>query len=315
MEKAPRILLLHYVLIGYVTLQFIWWAWLIYDLNVDILNLEAELSGSPVSGEELRGKLWMILGEGSVFFLLLGVGAWFIRKFVLREHKLARQERNFLLATTHEFNSPIAAVKLNLQTLKRKQLSTEQHDSVVEGALQATTRLQSLVGNVLMASRIDAGKYQLHSEEVDINALVNRLHNSLKPLLLESGNTLLVDSEVSDDCLIDASSVEFIISNLIVNASKYAPKSEVRIVLRNSGKFLQVEVLDQGSGIDPAEYDHIFKKFYRVGSEETRTKKGTGLGLFLVKELLMLQGGDIRVSSGPNNRGTSFKFQIPHGKS
>src|SRR5690606_26179412 len=110
-----------------------WWGYLIYDLNVDL----SAASASDVSGS-LNRKLWMILGEGSVFIFLLMTGAFYIRKFILREHRLTRQERNFLLATTHEFNSPIAAIKLNLQTLKKR---SEEHTSELQSRENLVCRL------------------------------------------------------------------------------------------------------------------------------------------------------------------------------
>ncbi len=314
MDKAPRILLLHYVLIAYVTLQFVWWAWLIYDLNVEIIELRALIAGETVASDDIKRKLWMILGEGSVFFTLLGIGAWYIRKFVLREHRLARQERNFLLATTHEFNSPIAAVKLNLQTLQRKELNPEQRETMVQGALQATTRLQSLVGNVLMASRIDAGKYQLHREPVDLGRLLQRLTGSLQPLIAEAGNTLELDVQVSESVNIDPSSFEFVISNLVVNAIKYAPGTIISLSVHEMDGVLHIVVSDHGPGIPEQERERVFTKFYRMGSEDTRAKKGTGLGLYLVKELIDLQGGKIQVMATSERGGATFKFQLPYGK-
>ena len=306
--------MLHYVLMAYVTLQFGWWGWLIYDLNVEILSLEAELTGGEVSRKEIRSKLWMIVGEGSVFFVLLAFGAYYIRRFVLREHRLARQEKNFLLATTHEFNSPIAAVKLNLQTIRRKPVSDDQRTKLVEGALEATARLQSLVGNLLMASRIDAGKYKVHMEPVDVDMLLQRLRIAMMPLAQEAGNDIVIEHKLRGEYMLDISSLEFILSNLLGNAVKYAPGTPIHVRAAEAGKYLEFLVIDQGPGIPVEERESIFRKFYRVGSEETRTKKGTGLGLYLVRELASMQGGSVDVMDGMNETGAQFKLKIPYEK-
>ena len=98
MQKPPKTVILLYVLLGYVVLQFVWWAYLIYDLNVELIDARHAIydgGSSFIRGEDVRRQLTMILGEGTVFLSLLLIGAYYIRKFILREHRLAKQERNF----------------------------------------------------------------------------------------------------------------------------------------------------------------------------------------------------------------------------
>lgn len=298
MKGIPKAIFLLYILLGYVVAQFGWWAYLIYDLNVQIIDLNTQLYPSELRLEnEVRNKLFMILGEGSVFMTLLFIGAFYIRKFVLREQRLARQERNFLLATTHEFNSPIAAIKLNLQTLQKRSLSEEQFKGVLGSALGANQRLELLVSNILAASRLDAGRFELHEEEVALQQVFQNLKNRFNLIALESGSELKFSCQADLKVWSDAGVIELIIGNLIENALKYAPSSPVLIDAKlNNGKVM-ISVSDFGPGIPRDEQEQVFRKFYRVENEETRSQKGTGLGLYLVRQLADLHGAKVQLKA------------------
>lgn len=298
MKEQPRTLLLLYLLLGYVVLQFGWWAYMLYDLNQQlaeyVLNEWAEQGLLTDQSLYLQGKLWMIIGEGTVFLSLLLFGGVYIRKYLLREQRLAKQERNFLLATTHELNSPLASVKLNLQTLQRKGINETQRDQMVTGGLSAVQRLEGLVSNILMASRIDAGKMQLHEEAVEIQNVFLRIQRQFDALAAEQGGSLNVVMGDVDVVYGDARAIETMISNLVQNALKYAAGSEIEMGVRKEGDKTTLWVSDRGPGISQEERARIFQKFYRIENEETRSQKGTGLGLYLVKELVALHRGQIR---------------------
>lgn len=294
MKEQPRALLLHYLLLGYVIIQFAWWAYLLYDLNVQLANAQNEIAGEPIATAE--SKLFMILGEGTVFLSLLVLAALYIRKYLLREQRLAKQERNFLLATTHELNSPLASVKLNLQTLQREGIKEEQRKRMVEGGLSGVQRLEGLVSNILMASRIDAGKLQLHLEQVDVQDIFQKIKRQFDGLVAEQGGGIKVVNEGVDTVYADARALQTMISNLVQNALKYAPGTEIEMGVREEGDKTTFWVSDHGPGIPEQERARIFQKFYRIENEETRSQKGTGLGLYLVKELVALHRGQIRTT-------------------
>jgi signal transduction histidine kinase len=250
----------------------------------------------------------MILGEGSVFLLLLLIGAGYIRKFVLREQRLAKQERNFLLATTHEFNSPIAAIKLNLQTLQRRTVNPEQQQSILTSALSANQRLEILVSNILTASRLDAGRYEVMCENTTLVDVLKVLEQRFDPLCQEKKSSL--SSQVEDTDLsipMETRAFELVMGNLIENALKYAPGTPIKIHAFRSKDKVVVEVSDEGPGIDKEEGRNVFRKFYRSENEETRSQKGTGLGLYLVKQLLELHGAKLQLR---NNQPSGCLFEM-----
>jgi len=310
MDRIPKVLVLLYVLLGYVVVQFVWWGYSIYSLNAALItDTRTDELVNPEQADELSGKVWMILGEGSVFLGLLLIGAFYIRRMILREHKLAKQERNFLLATTHEFNSPIAAVKLNLQTLNKRSMEGEQKQKVIDGALSSVQRLELLVTNLLMASRLDAGKLELLKEEVSLHGRIGILLERYRTLSENAGCKLL--SEVSEGLTlnVDVNAFDTIFGNLIENAIKYGPESSILIKASENEGRLIIHVTDGGKGVLDDEKESIFKKFYRSENEETRTQKGSGLGLYLVKELVHLHRGEIRVEDA-TPRGASFVVEL-----
>lgn len=309
MKKTSPALVLNTILLIYVLLQFSWWAYLIYELNAEILTLKHPNSEVDLTFE-LKKKLWMILGEGFVFISLVLVGFYFIRKFVIRENRIARQERNFLLATTHELNSPIAAAKLNLQTLMRPKLSQMQQEQMIHSGLSNVNRLEKLVRNILTASRIDGGKFQLDIQPTSLKEIVDETINRHRSQLESANIDLVLDIPESIVLAIDSDAMELVFENLIHNTLKYAPDSKFGISACIKGRSAQIEVYDTGQGLDDIEMAHVFKKFYRAGNEETRSQKGTGLGLYLVKEVIRLHQGTIKLKQNKPS-GLRFVIEIP----
>ena len=314
MKKRPRVVILLYVLLGYVFVQFAWWAYLIYDLNEEIAIANDQLIALGTEGiasapSDLNNKLWMILGEGSVFLALLIVGAYFIQKSILREQRLALQERNFILATTHEFNSPIASIKLNLQTLDKREMDAAQRHQMIDGALSSAQRLELLVSNLLLASRLDGGKFEMYQEEVNVKSQIDIVVHRFRALAEQSGNSLSIDCDAEISILADKSAFDSIVSNLIENALKYAPKTEVHIRMRKESNKVILEVADHGQGIPKSERERVLLKFYRMGNEETRGQKGSGLGLYLVQQLVQLHDAQMVIRDN-SPKGTVFSVKF-----
>jgi signal transduction histidine kinase len=301
--------MLLYVLLGYVLVQFSWWAVLLYDLNAEVVSLSFSEGDQPVS-EQMLKKLIMIAGEGIVFLSLVLIGAFYIRKFLLRQEKLARQERNFLLATTHELNSPIAAVKLNLQTLKRVGITDGQKSQMIDSGLHTVQRLEGLVTNMLMASRLDSGRMVLSLETLNLVEIINSVLSRFQVLLVES--EVKIQIKVKEDLTMqaDRQALEIILSNLIHNAIKYAPSTALIIAASNQSSNLILSICDSGPGVRQAELKDIFRKFYRAENEETRSQKGTGLGLYLVSQLVELQKGSITAKSN-SPAGLCIQVKLP----
>ncbi len=312
LDSIPKRVLI-YILSGYVLLQFVWWAYMLVDLNGEIYELRLEMlsvSGMPAPEQQiakadldarLTKRIWMVLGEGAVFMVLLMLGFRAVQRSVVRELQLAAQQRNFLLSVTHELKSPLAAIRLQLQTLAGRELPEDKRQQIYSRALSDTDRLQGLVENLLLVNRVEAGRFPVHLEETDLSDLVRGICQTHFQSQLDAG---LIVLNVSDGIVMpcDRDAMRSIMVNLVENALKYAVGSKVEVQLHEDGHGVVISVADHGPGIPLADRERIFERFFRLGNEDTRSTKGTGIGLYLVRQLVHMQSGTISVADN-----------VPHG--
>jgi signal transduction histidine kinase len=296
-------------------LQFCWWFYLLFDLNNQIYDLRISLSDFINHGVEtellLRKKLsqkhWMILGEGLVFILLLLLGVIQTRKSFRRETRVMRQQKNFLLSVTHELKSPIAAVKLYLQTLEKRDLERPKQIELLQKAIIESNRLDQLVENILVAAQIDNHVLLIQKEKSNLSEFIRNFINEFSDKY-----SIALESEIENDIFLCFDSIAFrsILVNLLENAVKYshsAPEISVKLWTKSNSIF--VSVADQGIGIQDEEKLRVFEKFFRSGNEETRQSKGTGLGLYIVKYLVEHHQGSISIRSN-TPKGSIFELQF-----
>lgn len=301
-RSERRVSVLFYILTAYILLQFTWWAYLLVDLNKLYYASEGE--------ETVNLKILMVIGEGTVFLIFLLAGIYIMQRTIRKEIGLVRQQRNFLLSITHELKTPLAAIKLAVQTLqKRRTLSPDQRDPLEKSALSNTERLHGLIDNVLLATRIESGQHPIQPALTNISDLTIKLTDETAIAL---GKEQLISTSIKNDIMaeVDAQAYESILINLLENAFKYGEDSQVIVELSENESEALLSVSDSGMGIPLAERKKVFTKFYRMGNEETRSKKGTGIGLFIVKELTDLHGGRISVSTN-SGVGTTFTVSFP----
>lgn len=269
-------LLIFYFLLLYALLEMFWWGSV-------VIRLEPQ-------------KMGMVMGEGSVFLFLLCVGAYFIHASIKKEDRLHERQQNFLLSVTHELKSPLAAIKLSLQTIVKRDLEKQMQTSLLNNSLKDIERLDDLVENMLLATKIESRTYSFPKEEFDFSELVNKITDRLQ--VHSCGNEQLINADIAPGIKVvgDKFALSSVVTNLVENAVKYSgPCAEVAVQLcQNDGKPV-LTVSDKGLGIPDAEKMLIFDKFYRVGDENVRKSKGTGLGLFIVKEVLQNHDADISV--------------------
>ena len=319
--KKSRPLLLFYILVAYVLIQFVWWSYLMIEQNNEIYQLKSEINllhhEDPQlvieKGNELEKKLhakWMMIaGEGIVFLILLIVAFLIVRNTFKKEAELSAQQKNFLLSVTHELKSPIASTKLALETLLHRDLEKEKQKEILRNAISDTDRLNTLVENILLTARIDNTAFEIHKENVNLSEYIEegmkqtvQTFNPKQKIVLDIQPNVLFD--------IDKTIFPSILLNLFENAVKYSPENSIiKIILKEQGNGVILSVADEGAGISEEEKQNIFKKFYRIGNEETRRTKGTGLGLYIVKYLVEKHGGNIFVKNN-SPKGTIFEVTL-----
>ncbi|MEK6616887.1 MAG: HAMP domain-containing sensor histidine kinase [Bacteroidota bacterium] len=317
-SQKSRPLFLFYILVAYVLLQFGWWSYLMIEQNNEIYQLKSDINllhhEDPQlvieQGNELEKKLharWMMIaGEGLVFMILLVIAFLKVRGTFKHETALSLQQKNFMHSITHELKSPIASTKLALETLLKRDLGKEKQKEILSNAVSDTDRLNKLVDNILLAARIENSPFDLHKENVNLSEYLEegmkqtlRIFNPKQKVILTIQPNIFFD--------IDKMIFPSIILNLFENAMKYSSEnSMIEIILSAEGNGVVLSLADEGAGISEEEKQNIFKKFYRIGREEIRKTKGTGLGLYIVKYLVEQHGGKIMVK---NNfpQGTVFE--------
>lgn len=299
-RKQTRTLLIFYVLAVYVILQFIWWAYYLVDLNDQILALKLSNAQLNDANAELdlkhSKKMWMILGEGAVFILFLSIGIWKVQSNLKKEFRLARIQQNFLLSVTHEIKSPIASLRLYLETLLKRRLDDEPRKEILENGIKDTYRLDALTDKILIATRLETGGEVFSSERVKLREIAEESIESVK-YSIGKGYQFSISAENDPIVLGDPEAIRSLVKNLLENAIKYSPAgSPIRIEISQSARKSSLAVIDEGIGIPSSERERIFEKFYRVGNEDTRTTKGTGLGLYIVKELATMLDAEVRIA-------------------
>jgi signal transduction histidine kinase len=229
-----------------------------------------------------------------------------MHKAIKGERKLHTQQKNFLLSVTHELKSPLASIKLYLETILKRDLDPAQQSSFLKNSLKDIERLDDLVENMLIATKIENQSYTFPKEQLNFSQLVNSVAERLQ---LHTCNSEVIKVSVQPFIFLngDKFALTSVVTNLIENAVKYSPPcEEVKVTLKQKGDQIYFIVADLGIGINDQEKSRIFEKFYRVGSEDTRKTKGTGLGLFIVKQVLDKHQALIKVRNN-NPSGTIFE--------
>ncbi len=255
----------------------------------------------------IKRKTWQYVGEGLVMMILLFWGMLVIYSTFSKNIKLNKQQNNFLLSITHELKTPIASVKLYIETLLKRDLDKEKTNTILKNSLLDMKRLQILVENLLLSAQIESKKFDLSLMENNLSDLLNQIINKYAtPRGIEGRLIKNIEDEVYIDC--DKMAIEMLITNLLDNAIKYSPtNTPIHIELSQSENKTILEVKDEGEGISVDDKKAVFQKFYRAGDENTRKSKGTGLGLFIIKNIVQLHKAQVEILDN-NPKGTIFKI-------
>ncbi len=268
---------------------------------------------------------WIILNWRKLVPLLLGIpffglliaGLILNTIFLVREVRRNERHDSFLNAVTHELKTPIASIRLYLDTLKRRDLSREQQQHFYSIMQADTDRLLATVEQVLKAGEVGHRTSDQLRTPVDVRALLNEAIETtrLRHHLQEDAITLEVRALVQTSYTVMGSPEDLrtVILNIFDNAVKYSPDGvHIHALLSvESDAWVMLSIADQGLGIPPAQLKRIFKRFYRVPNRATLRMGGTGLGLFLVRAIARQHGGDAFAESDGEGRGATIHLQLP----
>lgn len=311
------------LLLVYVMAAIVFWGYslnkqgrMIYELEKEKIallqrsspKLDYQKELHTIQDKKIR-RTKQYLGEGSTFLLIILLSASIVYYAYYHQRKLSKLQQNFMLSVTHELKTPIAGIKLNMQTLEKHKLDEQIQMKLIKSSVNETNRLDDLCNNILLATRLEHSNSFIFSEEVSLQRVMTEVVDEIKTryqnvqiqLHFPDGDTLIKG---------DFTIWKLVLSNLIENARKYSPTDELIVAeLRKTGSKTILSVKDHGNGIPDSEKEKIFEKFYRIGNENTRSSKGTGLGLYVVKKIIQLYKYDISVK---NNipKGSIFEVTI-----
>jgi two-component system, OmpR family, phosphate regulon sensor histidine kinase PhoR len=258
---------------------------------------------------------WGALTVGTVAFSLMIIGLSIYMGLTIKEIRLNQRQSNFVDSVTHELKTPIASLKLYLETLQMRQLEPEKRTHFYEVMGDELQRLDTLINQLLEVGRLDAIGHESEEELIDLDEVIRSCARSVaashKVEFEEVFHLSLTPIKVTSRRIV----LEMIYRNLLDNAIKYGgriPRVDVEL-FRNSRGRIVTHVIDHGDGIPSELRKKIFRIFYRGGNELERRNKGTGLGLYIVRTLVYLLKGKIRVRSHhePGESGSLFEVELP----
>jgi len=319
-KRFRFITVVYWLLLLYIVAALVWWFMSLEKQNQNLTELRlSELNSQKVTLDpkkfveenfkienDSKRNTEKYIAEGVTFLILIFVGAFFVYRSVRKQFRVQLQQQNFMMAITHELKTPISVAMLNLETLQKYQLDAEKQKKLIRMTLQETSRLDTLINNILVSSQLEGGGYVFSKEELDFSSLFKDCIRDAKTRYPE--RIFIEDIEPEIEIAGDPLLLQLLISNLIENAVKYSPKEKPIVCkLNRSGKDVVMNIIDEGIGIADSEKTKIFEKFYRTGNESTRKTQGTGLGLYLCRKIAGDHNADFSVT---NNIPSGSNFAI-----
>jgi len=264
---------------------------------------------------------WVLLNwrTGILFFLgvlLLGIvlgGVVLNTLFLVREIRRNEQHDAFINAVTHELKTPVASIRLYLETLQTHALDDAKRHEFYRTMLADSDRLLGSIEQILRTGRLGPGNRKPNFTDVELEAVVEECVARARTLYNLTPDSLTFDRGPRATIRGDLDEIQAAVSNLIDNAVKYSDKRvQVTVEIGQADtKYVTLRVIDRGAGIPGSELKRIFKRFYRVPGSLAMRVKGTGLGLYIVRSVARRHGGRVWAESGGSGHGSTFVLQLP----
>lgn len=314
-KSLRRTIIVFWMLLFYIVAALAWWFISLEKQKTQIAELQYKsinIEKDSLSVIQLADKISAInkeaqknsrkyFYEGITFLLFIFIGAAFVYRYVRRQFNLQLHKQNFMMAITHELKTPIAIIRLNMETFEKYTLDLEKKKKLINSTLDETSRLNFLTNNILFVSQLESNNKNTTKDELDFSTLlkdcIHHFQNRFPDrVFMENIET---DADIKGDALL----LQMLINNLLENAIKYSPKgSPITASLKKyksgtSINSVELHITDEGPGIADEEKKKIFLKFYRIGNEITQKKPGTGLGLYLCNIIAHNHNADIFVKN------------------
>ncbi len=285
--------------------------WIYFYISNHIIIMKV---GNDVSPTLMPGSYHvLVLIFGCVLLVLLQAGFYFIYSYLNRQINLNRVQDQFIANITHELKSPLASIQLYLETLEARRVPAQKLQEFVQLMIKDANRLQGMIDRILGTIRIDqrqlAFDFKLYNMRTIIPGILKEV---LARYPVEIAQNISLENPDSCRCVIDKNAFKIIFINLIDNSIRYSGnRFWLQINCQCLEKYFRIEFSDQGIGIPTKEHTRIFRKFYRVYRHDAPNVRGTGLGLFIVREILRFHGAKIKAISPGTGTGAIFRIEMP----
>lgn len=282
------------------------------DLELTELGVVAvQESARKALRDTAHRRVRMFASEGSVLILLLIAAVTYVYWTLRKEILLERRQSTFLSATSHELKTPLTSLRLYLDTLRDRKLPEAKQKEVFEIMGQDLTRLADQIDELLQAQAV-MRKRRVVLERINIAEETDAAIAQVRDYYERQGFELKLKLDRELHAMADGKQWQLVVKNLLENAVKYSGEARVvEVELLRTGTRAKLTVTDYGIGIEHAELKRIFDSFYRIGNEDTRSTKGTGLGLFLVRAIVKSFKGTVTAASPGLGRGAVFTVELP----
>lgn len=303
-----------YNLVIFVLAQLVWLAvlllWIYWYVKNNIIF---EQVGEKISPQIIYDAPSVFPFVGGIVLL---VGLSFSLVLIFRhlnvQIRLTALYDNFIANVTHELKSPLSSIQLYLETLNSRDVPEEKRKEFYGLMMRDAERLKNLVNSILEIAAMDKKKFQRDFE-------VYKADETIKKIILESAeqfqikeNAISFKGNASCDVLLDRSSIKTVFDNLVDNAIKYSVSPlQIKISFKCNSKKVEIEFADNGIGIPHDQTKKIFQKFHRIYDIDIPNVKGTGLGLYVVKEIIKNHKGKVTAQSEGKGKGSKFKLELP----
>ena len=286
-------------------------------LGICLVAIAVALNISWIVLNWRRGVLAVL---GVIFFLFIIAGLVLNTIFLVREIRRNEQHDSFINAVTHELKTPVASIRLYLQTLQSRELDEEKRRDFYRVMLEDSDRLLHTIEQVLRAGSTGSRLRRVAKTRVDLGAIAQECVELARTRFHLPDGALTYEERIRGSrpvVLGDPDDLKVAVSNLIENAVKYSTAGiEIRVALEEAeGDRLALRVIDRGVGISPAELKRIFRRFYRIPAAVAFRVKGSGLGLFIVRSVAKNHGGRAFAESDGSGRGATFTLLLPRAAS
>ncbi len=254
---------------------------------------------------------WVLVTLGSLFFVLIITVAILQAAWLVSEIRTNQRQRNFIDAVTHELYTPLASLRLYLDTLQGQELDDARRQEFLDIMSEDLERLQRTIDHILQAARTEVRRSG--RESVDLGALLRDCVGEARGRHGLEDDSVRLEVPARAWVRGDMEQLRVAFRNLIENAICYAgPKIDVDVKVRaTSGRKLEVEVADQGPGIPANALRRVFQRFHRLSQETVRATRGLGLGLYIVRNVVRAHGGSVRAESEGEGKGSRFIVTLP----